>query len=94
MKACEMFLMPGDDDMGQRVIPTYKTGSQEPKEEMFSFICNNEMISDMNKRKEVNNIYIKYTDTNAYSTRVSNRRLTIFLIGMVITKMQIIAPIK
>ena len=54
MKARENFLMPGDNDMGQRVIPTYKTGSQEPKEELIPFICNNEMISDTNTRKETN----------------------------------------
>ena len=86
--------MPGDDDMGQRVIPTYKTGSQEPKEEIIPFICNNEMISDTNTRKKDNKIYIKYADTNAYSTIVSKIRLTILLIGMVTTNMQIIAPIK
>ena len=89
-----MFLMPGDDDMGQRVISTDKTGSQEPKKEIISFICNNEMSSDMHTRKEDNQIQIKYADTNAYSTRLSKIRLTILLIVMVITQMQIIASIK
>ena len=86
--------MPGDDDMGQRVIHTDKTVSQEPKEEIIYFICNNEMSSDMNTRKEENQIQIKYADTNAYSTRLSKIWLTISLIGMVTTHMNIIAPIK
>ena len=54
--------MPGDDDMGQRVIPTDKTGSQEPKEEIIYFICNNEVSSDMHTRKEENQIQIKYAE--------------------------------
>ena len=41
MKARDFFLMPGDYDMGQSVIPTDKTGSQEPKEEIIYFTCNN-----------------------------------------------------
>ena len=57
-------MIPEDDDMGQRVIPTDKTGSQEPKEEIISFIFNNEMRSDMNTRKEENQIQVKYADTN------------------------------
>ena len=59
-------MIPGDDDMGQHVIPTDKTGSQEPKEEIIYFICNNEMSLYMHTRKEDNQIQIKYADTNAY----------------------------
>ena len=80
--------------MGQRVIPTDKIGSQEPKEEIFSFICNNDMSSEINTIKKYNQINTKYADTNAYSTRVSKIRLTIFLIGMITTHMHIIVPIK
>ena len=41
MKARDNVLMPGNDDMGQRVIPTNKIGSQKLKEEIIAFICNN-----------------------------------------------------
>ena len=70
MKARENFLIPGDDDMGQRVITTDKTGSQESTEEIISFIFNNEMSSDMHTRKEENQIQVEYSDTNPYTTRV------------------------
>ena len=47
MEARGNFLIPGDDDMGQRVIPTDKTASKEPREEIISFTCNNNMSSDI-----------------------------------------------
>ena len=86
--------MPGDDDMGQCVTPTDNTLLQEKMEEIISFICNNQMSSDMHTKKEDNQVQIKVSHINAHSTRVSKIRLTIFLIVMVATQMHIIAAIK
>ena len=57
MKASIIFLMSGDDEIGQHIIPTNiprYSGRQESKIEIISVIGNYGMGSDMHKIKEDN----------------------------------------
>ena len=60
------FLMPGNDNIVQNVIPTDKPVPQEPKGDTILDICNNDMSSYINAINAEKQIKIRYDDISAY----------------------------